>query len=45
MVKFEVEGEQLIEKTVGAHGNGGIVYCPKAWLGRKVYLILREKRK
>ena len=40
MVEFKVKGKQLIEKTVAKHGNGGIVYCPKAWIGRKVSLIL-----
>lgn len=39
-VEFKLKGQQLIEKTVGVHGTGGIVYVPKAWRGKKVYLIL-----
>jgi len=39
-VEFKLKGLQLIEKTVGRHGTGGIVYVPRAWIGQKVYLIL-----
>lgn len=38
--KFEVEGEELMEKEVKSHGSGGIVYAKKEWVGRKVALIL-----
>lgn len=40
MVEFRVKGKQLITKTVGKHGTGGIVYVPIAWLGKKVSVIL-----
>ena len=40
MVEFKVKGKQMIEKTVGKIGTGGIVYVPKAWIGQKVLIIL-----
>jgi putative transposon-encoded protein len=40
MAEFRVKGEQLMTKIVGKHGTGGIVYVPKAWIGRKVSVIL-----
>ncbi len=38
-VKFEVWGEEMIEKEVKASGNSGRVYMPPYWVGRKVKII------
>ena len=43
MVKFELEGYALSNKKVVKHGNGGHVYAPKAWIGKKVALVLLEE--
>ncbi|MBU3915556.1 DUF2080 family transposase-associated protein [bacterium] len=38
-VKFEVWGEEMIEKEVKASGNSGRVYLPPNWINRKVKII------
>ena len=38
-VKFEVYGEEMIEKKVRFSGNSGRVYLPPDWVGRKVKII------
>ncbi len=38
-VKFEIYGEQMIEKTVNSSGNSGRVYLPPEWIGTKVKVI------
>lgn len=38
-VKFEIYGEEMIEKRVKASGNSGRVYLPPDWVGRKVKII------
>ena len=38
-VKFEVFGEEMIEKEVKLSGNSGRVYLPPAWVGRRVKII------
>jgi putative transposon-encoded protein len=38
-VKFEVYGEEMIEKTVKLSGNSGRVYLPPDWVGRHVKII------
>jgi len=38
-VKFEIYGEELIEKTVNASGNSGRVYLPPEWIGTKVKVV------
>jgi len=38
-VKFEVYGEEMIEKVVKSSGNSGRVYLPPNWIGRKVKII------
>jgi len=37
--KFEVFGQEMIEKTVKAAGNSGRVYLPPDWVGRNVKII------
>ena len=37
--KFEVYGEEMIEKEVKQSGNSGRVYLPPAWVGKHVKVI------
>lgn len=38
-VKFEVHGEEMIEKEVKLSGNSGRVYLPPDWVGHQVKII------
>ncbi|HLA26683.1 MAG TPA: DUF2080 family transposase-associated protein [Syntrophales bacterium] len=38
-VKFEIFGEEMIEKTVKLSGNSGRVYLPPTWVGHNVKII------
>lgn len=38
-VKFEIHGEELIEKIVRASGNSGRVYLPPDWVGHSVKIV------
>jgi putative transposon-encoded protein len=38
-VKFEVYGEEMIEKEVKRSGNSGRVYLPPEWIGKHVKII------
>ncbi len=38
-VKFEVFGEEMLEKGVKLSGNSGRVYLPPDWVGHKVKVI------
>ncbi|BBO81637.1 DUF2080 family transposase-associated protein [Desulfosarcina ovata] len=38
-VKFEVYGEEMLEKLVKSSGNSGRVYLPPDWVGRHVKII------
>ncbi len=38
-VKFEVYGEEMIEKKVKLSGNSGRVYLPPNWVGHNVKII------
>jgi putative transposon-encoded protein len=37
--KFEVFGEEMIEKEVKQSGNSGRVYLPPDWVGKLVKII------
>lgn len=37
--KFEVYGEEMIEKIVKLSGNSGRVYLPPDWVGKIVKII------
>jgi putative transposon-encoded protein len=37
--KFEVFGEEMIEKVVKQSGNSGRVYLPPEWVGKHVKII------
>jgi len=37
--KFEVYGEEMIEKVVKLSGNSGRVYLPPDWVGKHVKII------
>ena len=38
-VKFEIYGEEMIEKIVKLSGNSGRVYLPPTWVGHSVKII------
>jgi putative transposon-encoded protein len=38
-VKFEVYGEEILEKAVKMSGHSGRVYLPPDWVGHKVKVI------
>ena len=38
-VKFEIFGEEMIEKIVRVSGNSGRVYLPPDWVGKQVKII------
>lgn len=38
-VKFEVHGEEMLEKTVSLSGNSGRIYLPPDWVGHHVKII------
>jgi putative transposon-encoded protein len=38
-VKFEVYGEEMLEKEVKLSGNSGRVYLPPNWVGHHVKII------
>lgn len=38
-VKFEVFGEEMLEKTVKSSGNSGRIYLPPDWVGHLVKII------
>jgi putative transposon-encoded protein len=38
-VKFEIFGEEMIEKTVKLSGNSGRVYLPPTWVGHNVKIV------
>ncbi len=39
MVKFEVFGEEMLEKRVKLSGNSGRIYLPPDWVGHLVKVI------
>lgn len=39
VVKFEVFGQELIEKEVKKSGNSGRVYLPPNWVGHNVKIV------
>jgi putative transposon-encoded protein len=38
-VKFEIFGEEMLEKNVKSSGNSGRVYLPPEWIGHRVKII------
>lgn len=42
--KITVDGiEGFLKRTVTKFGNGAKVDCPKEYLGREVYLVIKKK--
>jgi putative transposon-encoded protein len=41
-VRFEVFGEEMIEKIVKSSGNSGRIYLPPNWVGHTVKIIKVE---
>ncbi|PIN87727.1 hypothetical protein COV12_02265 [Candidatus Woesearchaeota archaeon CG10_big_fil_rev_8_21_14_0_10_32_24] len=42
-IEFKDNYDVIIEKIVTKFGTGAKVDCPKEYMGRKVYLIIRTK--
>ncbi|MEW6669301.1 MAG: DUF2080 family transposase-associated protein [Thermodesulfobacteriota bacterium] len=38
-VKFEVYGQEMLEKVVKYSGNSGRVYLPPEWVGKRIKII------
>ncbi len=38
-VKFQVEGEEMLQKQVKQSGNSGRIYLPPTWVGKRVKII------
>jgi len=38
-VKFEIYGEEMLEKEVKMSGNSGRIYLPPDWVGKQVKII------
>jgi putative transposon-encoded protein len=38
-VKFEIFGEEMLEKEVKLSGNSGRVYIPPTWVGHQVKIV------
>ena len=38
-VKFEIFGEEMLEKEVKLSGNSGRIYLPPEWIGKHVKII------
>ena len=38
-VRFEVFGEEMLQKSVKSSGNSGRVYLPPEWVGHRVKII------
>ena len=37
--KFEVSGQEMLEKVVKKSGNSGRIYLPPDWIGKRVKII------
>lgn len=42
-IQFEDKFERIIDKKVTKYGTGAKVDCPKEFIGRKVYLLIRPE--
>ncbi len=42
MVKFEIFGEEMLEKRVQNSGRSGRIYLPPDWVGRRIKVIRIE---
>jgi len=38
-VKFEIFGEEMLEKEVKLSGNSGRIYLPPDWIGKHVKIV------
>lgn len=39
MATFSIEGEEILQKTVGDGGDSGRIYVPKSWMGETVKIV------
>mgnify|MGYP000645744681 FL=1 len=37
--RYEVQGHEIVEKTVKPAGTGAIAYVPKRWRGERVKVV------
>ena len=42
-IKLQMEGYEVVEKKAERGGNSGRIYVPKAWIGKKVRVVLIEQ--
>ncbi|MBU0471114.1 MAG: DUF2080 family transposase-associated protein [Nanoarchaeota archaeon] len=42
-IKMQMEGYEVVEKKAERGGNSARVYVPKAWIGKKVRVVLIEQ--
>lgn len=42
IIKMQMEGYEVVEKKAEKCGNGGRIYVPKHWIGKKVRAVLLE---
>ena len=42
-IQMQMEGFEVVEKVAQAGGNSGRVYVPKAWVGKKLRVVLIEQ--
>ena len=39
IVKFEILGEEVLDKKVAMSGHSGRIYLPQDWIGKRVKII------
>ena len=39
-IRFEIFGKEMLVREVKISGNSGRAYMPKAWIGKRVKIIL-----
>ena len=42
-VTMTIEGREILDKIPRLGGNSGRVYVPKAWIGKKVKVVLLDE--
>ena len=42
--RIQLIGFEMLEKEVNKSGNSGRVYVPVEWIGKKVKIVLLERR-
>ncbi len=42
-IQMRMDGYEVVEKVAQAGGNSARIYVPKAWLGKKIRVVLIEQ--